>query len=84
MTVRPCDTTPEAWREVEEGIRRMTPGERIRRAFALTAMARGFALGQIRRQHPDESAAQRRVQLASRFLDAATVKAAFGGDGRSG
>lgn len=84
MTTRPRDTTPEAWHEVEERLRRMTPAERIRRAVALSTLAQDFALAQIRRKHPAETAHEHRVRLAARTVDPATMKAAFGyPDGRA-
>ena len=84
MTTRPRDTTARAWLEVEERLRRMTPGERIRRALDLSSLAQGFALAQIRRRHPTETPRQHRLRLAARTLDPATMKAAFGSsDGRS-
>ena len=60
---------------VEEGLRRMTPGQRIARAASLTVLAHGFALGQIRRQHPAENERQHQLRLAARYLDAETMAA---------
>jgi hypothetical protein len=52
--MRPHDTSEDAWRYVEEGLRRMTPAERVQRAVSLTIMTHALALAQIRRQFPNE------------------------------
>lgn len=76
--MRPLDTTPEAWTVVTDGIRRMSPAERINRAVALTILSHSVALAKIRRSHPDEDERTHRLRLAARFLDATTMRAAFG------
>jgi hypothetical protein len=50
--MRPRDTSPEAWKFQLELIRRMTPGERMQRAFELSAMLRAFAEAGLRRRFP--------------------------------
>jgi hypothetical protein len=74
---RPFDTTESAWRQVNEGLRRMTPAERVRRAVSLTVLAHAFALAQIRQRHPEEDERRHRLRLAARILDKATMRAAF-------
>ena len=78
MSTRPLDTTEEAWRIVEDGIRRMTPAQRIQRAISLTIFGHGLALANIRRLHPDEDERRHRLRLAARYIDAETMKRAFG------
>jgi hypothetical protein len=78
MSTRPLDTTEEAWAIVEEGIRRMTPEQRIRRAISLTIFGHGLALANIRRHHPEEDERKHRLRLAARYIDAQTMKRAFG------
>lgn len=78
MTFRPADTSPDAWAVMEEGIRRMTPQERVRRALALTVFAHQVALAGIRERHPHESPRQHKLRLAARYIDAETMRAAFG------
>jgi hypothetical protein len=78
MVTKPRDTTDQAWAVVDDGLRRMTPGERVRRAVALTILAHRLALAQIRRRHPEEDERQHRLRLAARYLDAGTMQAAFG------
>jgi hypothetical protein len=76
--MRPSDTSERAWAIMEEGVRRMSPGQRVRRAAALTIFAHRLALAQIRRLHPDEDERKHRLRLAARYLDRATMQAAFG------
>lgn len=76
--MRPRDTTAKAWSVMEEGIRRMSPAMRVRRAIALTIMAHGAALAQIRRAHPDEDDQRHRLRLAARMIDRETMQRAFG------
>ena len=76
--MRPHDTTEEAWKVVEDGLRRMTPAERVGRAVSLTIFAHRVALAQLRRSHPDEDERRLRLRLAARITDPALMKAAFG------
>lgn len=78
MAFRPADTSGEAWSVLEKGIREMTPQERIRRAMDLTVMAHRFALAHIRRQYPHEDERRHRMRLAARYIDAETMRKAFG------
>lgn len=77
MSVRPRDTSPEAWAIMEAAYRRMTPEQRIRRSAALTVLAHSFALSEIRRRYPNEDERTHRLRLAARYIDAKTMKAAF-------
>lgn len=78
VTNRPADTRPEAWALMEEGIRRMTPQERVRRSVALTVFTHQVALAGIRKRHPHESPREHQLRLAARYIDADTMRAAFG------
>ncbi|MBL9023014.1 MAG: hypothetical protein JNL21_12500 [Myxococcales bacterium] len=78
MTFRPSDTSDDVWRLLEAGLRRMTPGERIRRALELSELARGFALGQIRRRYPSEGPSDHLRRLAARTNSPALMRSAFG------
>jgi len=80
VDAKPLDTTEEAWAVVEDGLRRMTPAERVRRALMLTVAAHAVALAQIRRRHPGEDERRTRQRLAARLLSPATMRAAFGVD----
>ncbi len=74
----PADTSPEVWALMEEGIRRMTPAQRFARVAELTAFTHRVALAAIRRDHPDETDREHRLRLAARYIDAETMKNAFG------
>jgi hypothetical protein len=78
MIVKPRDTTEEAWAIVEEGLRRMSPAQRVARAISLTIAAHRVALAQIRRQHPDEDERRHRLRLAARMLPHELMKRAYG------
>lgn len=56
----------------------MTPAEKIARVAALTELGHAFALAQIRRLHPDEDERVHRLRLVARWVDPATMRAAFG------
>jgi hypothetical protein len=77
MTGRPADTSEAAFRIVEEGIRRMTPEQRVGRAVSLTILSHGFALAGIRRLYPDEDERTHRLRLAARYLEPELMKKAF-------
>jgi hypothetical protein len=50
--MRPSDTSPEAWNVWLDLIRKMTPAERLQRAFEYSAFVRNLAESTLRRQHP--------------------------------
>lgn len=50
--MRPADTSPEAWREYQEILRRMTPEEKLQRAFELSRMVRSLAEAGLRERFP--------------------------------
>jgi len=75
--MRPADTSKEAWARMEAGVHAMTPGERVRRAAALTVLAHRMALSQIRAHYPHESERRHRLRLAARYLDPEAMRAAF-------
>ena len=78
IPMRPLDTTEEAWRLVEEGLKRMTPAQRVGRAISLTILTHNVALAQIKRAHPEEDERRWRLRLAARITDPALMRAAFG------
>ncbi len=51
--MRPADTTPEAWRTYLELLRRMTPEQKLQRAFDLTRLVRSFAEAGLRERYPN-------------------------------
>jgi hypothetical protein len=50
--MRPADTSPEAWQVYLHLIRQMTPGERMERAFQVSARLRAFQEGGLRQKFP--------------------------------
>lgn len=76
--MRPSDTSEEAWRLVEAHWRGATPAARLARVASLTALVHRGALSMLRRRHPGESERELRLRLAARYIDPATMQAAFG------
>lgn len=74
------DTTPEAHAVQIMLLRRMTPSQRAAIALRLRAAAHAAALDGIARRHPDATARERRLYLASQWLDDDTMKTVFGWD----
>jgi len=50
---RPADTSPEAWEEQVEVLRRMGGSRRAATAFRLTRLARAASRAGIRARHPE-------------------------------
>jgi hypothetical protein len=48
----PRDTSPEAWEVFQELQRRMSPGEKIARAFEWSEVVRRFAEAGLRQRYP--------------------------------
>lgn len=71
------DTSEDAWRHLQKGLRKMTPQQRFQRAIDLTAMAHTMALSELRRQFPHDEERTLRLRLLARTVDAATMRAAF-------
>ena len=68
VRLRPADTTEEAWAVVEEGLRKMTPAQRVRRCIDLTVLTHRIALAEIGRRYPDEDDRTHRLRLAARSM----------------
>ena len=69
---------------MEQAWRNKTPTERVERAMALTILVHSVALAEIRRCYPHEDERTHRMRLASRYIDAKTMLAAFGWDSMKG
>jgi hypothetical protein len=74
------DTHPAAHAILIEGYRRMTPAQKLERVSALCRTVRELALADIRRRYPGAGEREISMRLASRWLDAATMRSAFGWD----
>jgi hypothetical protein len=77
---QPDDTDPRIRAMLIEGYRRMHGWQRLERMGALNRMAKELALADIRHRHPDDTPRQRRMRLASRWLDADTMRRVFSWD----
>lgn len=76
----PNDTHPEAERVLVAGYRRMSGAQKLAQVNALSVAVQQLALLDIRRRHPNADDRELRLRLASRSLDAATMRKAFGWD----
>jgi hypothetical protein len=64
--MRPRDTSPEAWEFYLELVRKLTPGERIERAFEITKFVYAMCEAGLRQRHPnagDREIFLRRAQM---------------------
>ena len=74
------DTPPEIERLVIEGYRRMPAARKLQIMQDLTRTAHLLALSEIRRRYPQASAREVQLRLASRWLEPALLRQAFGWD----
>jgi hypothetical protein len=66
VSLRPADTSPEAWKVFLDIQRRMTPAEKIRRVFDRSRMQRRLTETCLRQKYPaasDEEIFLRRARL---------------------
>jgi len=76
------DTDPRAEAVMLDILRRMTPVQRLRRSFALRQRVLTIARSRILRDHPQATAREIRLRLASLWLDADTMLRVYGWDPR--
>ena len=81
---RVCDTSPEVEAYVAEGFRRMPPAAKLDRVRALNEALLSLAAADERRRHPDADQREIDLRVAARWLDAETMRRAFGWDPESG
>lgn len=74
------DTPPEIRRVMIEGDRRMSPAEKMERVVQLTRGVQQMAWMGLRARHPDASPRELRLRLAALWIDADTMRKAFGWD----
>jgi len=75
------DTPPEIEEILLEGYRRMTPGERLLRAFDLSLAVQQLALSRIRAQYgPNLTEREERLRLAALRIDRETMIKVFDWD----
>jgi len=78
------DTSPEVEAYIAEGYRRMTPSAKIARVVALNAALLSLAEADERRRNPNADQREIDLRVASRWLDAETMRRAFGWDPQTG
>jgi hypothetical protein len=79
------DTSPAAEAFLIAGYRAMSPAAKLERVGALSEAIAQLAMSDIERRHPTASPRERLLRLASRRIDAETMRRAFGWDpGREG
>jgi hypothetical protein len=78
--VIPSDTHPAVEALLIEGYRRMTTSEKLARVSAMSRAVQELALLDIQRRHPGADAREQALRLASRRLDAETMRRVFDWD----
>jgi hypothetical protein len=66
--VLPADTSPEAWQFWIEGLRQMTPSQKLRQSLDLSETVRRAAEAGLRQQYPAATDREIFVRLAQRIL----------------
>ena len=79
-TMRPADTSPEAWKVFLDIQRRMPAEAKLRRAFEYSKFVRGLAEGMLRRQHPHASEREIFLREARQRLGADLYQQVYGGE----
>jgi hypothetical protein len=80
MKAPPNDTPPEIQKILIEGYRRMTPQQKMQRVSEMTKAVQQLALARIRKKYGDISERERRLRLASLWLDRDTMIRVFDWD----
>jgi hypothetical protein len=78
--VLPSDTHPSVEAFLVAGYRAMTVADKLARVSAMSRAVQELALLDIQRHHPRADAREQALRLASRRLDADTMRRAFGWD----
>jgi hypothetical protein len=77
----PNDTSPDAERVVLEGLRAMSPAEKLQRVAALNRALMELASARLREQYgADMSPRELKLRLAALHLDADTMRTVFDWD----
>jgi hypothetical protein len=76
--MRPADTSPEAWKVFLECQRRLTPSEKVRRAYELSDMLRRLNAAGIRRREPQASEQEIFRRVTRQALGAELFRRAYG------
>ena len=76
-TIIANDTSPEVRKILIEGYRNMTPQQKMRRVSELNKMIQQLALARIQQQYGELPEQERRLRLASLWLDRDTMIRVF-------
>lgn len=74
------DTHPDVHRKLIEAYRRMTPAQKLERVQQMNETVLQLAAARIEREYPGIDERELRLRLASLWLDAETMRRAFGWD----
>jgi hypothetical protein len=78
VSLRPADTSPEAWEVFLDIQRRMTPGEKFGRALEWSALTRAFAEAGLRRRWPGADSREILLRYARLSLGEELFRKAYG------
>jgi hypothetical protein len=82
QTLPPSDTDPRIEAILIRGYRAMSAAQKLERVRALTLTVQELALVDVRRRHPEASAREQQLRVASRWLAPELMSGAFGWDSR--
>jgi hypothetical protein len=74
------DTSPEVERIMIEGRRKMPTWKKLEQVWELTQLGRQLAMNDIRRRYPLADDRERKLRLASHWLEPELMKKAFAWD----
>jgi hypothetical protein len=78
VPMRPDDTSPEAWKVYLDIQRRMSPAEKIARAFEWSEVVRRFAEAGLRERYPDADEHEILLRYAKMTLGRELFRKAYG------
>ena len=78
VDMRPADTSQEAWKVFLECQRRLTPSEKVRRAYELSDMLRRLNAAGIRLRYPQASEQEVFLRVTRQALGAELFRRAYG------
>jgi hypothetical protein len=78
--MRPADTSPEAWKVLMDLMRRMSPEEKLQRAFECSAFVRNFAESALRHKYPQATDREIFLRAARQRLGLELFERVYGGE----
>lgn len=82
--MRPADTSPEAWKVFVELQRKIPPGDKMRQVLDYSWFLSKMSEAVLRTEYPESSDSEIFLRIASRRLDADTMKRVYHWDPASG